>query len=283
MRVKRLLSALAAGALLVVMLASPAHAELCEVYDPATGECVIEVSDPGDPGDPPPGDDGGPSTFTGCAAEAAGPPPGAPPPGGPWSWVADVCYVASVEVSRGAPYWSEGGLCDLAAGPLCGAPPPDPRVLAQQAIGLLQFVAPPVTTAPPQGSEGSIVGVAVWLWVPAESAGPLSATASAGAVSVTATARVVGVDWDMGDGATRNCGLGTPYPAGGSQNPSPDCGYTYDQASTNHVAGEGPWPISATSTWEITWTGGGMSGAETLELTSAGSMMVREVYVLNGD
>lgn len=155
------------------------------------------------------------------------------------AWYQAVCLQASVEVSRGAPFWgSSADLCDVAAGDLCA--PPDPRVLAQQAIGRLEFVAPPVVTAPPQGSEGTVVEIPIWLWVAPESAGPVSATA-----------RVIGVDWDMGDGGVRAAGWGRRIRRRIAV-------YTYERASTNHVPGEGPWPLTAT--WEITWTGDGMTG-----------------------
>jgi len=273
---KRLLLALA----MIAVLATPAglaSAEpVCEVRDPQTGACRVYAADPGTPGGGG-GGGGGASTFTGCVNERMSPQP-PPPPGAENSlgntWVQSVCYVAGIESSRGPAIWMFQ--LDVA---------PDPRVLAQEAISELIMRAPTIRTAPPQGSAGTVVGLPIWMWVErsSETAGPISATASAGAVSVTATARVIEVLWDLGDGSTRVCGLGTPYPPQGSDRPSPDCGYSYQMASTNHVPGAGPWPLSATATWEITWAGGGMSGAEALELTSNGSILIRELYVLNGD
>lgn len=249
----------------------------CEIRDPLTGVCKIYATDPGLPIPPPGGGEGGGSTFTGCADERLSPQP--PPPldtdnrvGN--TWVQSVCYVAGMETSRGPARWVSE--LEVAA---------DPRDLAQEAIAELIMHAPTIRTAPPQGSAGTVVGMPIWLWTEQtpQTAGPVSATASAGEVSVTATARVAEVRWDMGDGSSLLCGLGTPYPPQGTDRPSPDCGYSYQMASTNHIPGEGPWPVSATSTWEITWVGGGMSGAQTLELTASGSMLVRELFVLNGD
>jgi len=124
-------------------------------------------------------------------------------------------------------------------------------------------------------------------------------------VSVTATANALGVVWDMGDGVEGDapgrvdCGLGTPYPAGGSGGrPSPTCGYTYERASSNYIDGPcvddpldskgnelcgGPWTITATTTWEVTWTGGGMNGVVGFDASTTGQIMIRELYVLNRD
>lgn len=273
---RRVLIALAMLVVLAMPGVSSAEPE-CEVRDPRTGVCKVYATDPGTPMPPPGGGESGrSSTFTGCVDEPMSPQP--PPPGTDNTvgtiWVQSVCYVAGIESSRGEPRW----VFQLEVAP-------DPRELAEEAIALLIMRPPLIRTAPPQGSEGTVVGMPIWMWAERnpEASGPISATASAGAVSVTATARVVEVLWDMGDGARQQCGLGTPYPPQGSDRPSPDCGYTYQLASTNHVAAAGPWPLSATSTWEITWAGGGMSGAETLALTASGSILIRELYVLNGD
>ncbi|WP_245160108.1 hypothetical protein [Blastococcus sp. CT_GayMR20] len=99
-------------------------------------------------------------------------------------------------------------------------------------------------------------------------------------MSVTAVGQVSQVSWDMGDGTTVVCGAGAPYTAG-VEGPSPDCGHVYAQASSRHVPGGGPWPITATSTWTITWSGGGQSGTETLELSSSAELFVGELHVLN--
>lgn len=291
---RRLLVVLAAVAALVVPTGVASAGE-CTVRDPDTGICLVSATDPGTSGDPGPGR-GGVSTFTGCTYESMSPQPPPPPgkaasPGAVWVW--EVCYVASAEVSR-TPAWGPDRALNPALQPLV-----DPRVGARQAISMLVMHGPAIATAPPQGSPGTVVGISIWMYSARapDTTGPTSATATAGTVSVTATGRVQQIVWDMGDGSTRTCGIGTPYPAGGTDRPSPDCGYTYETASSNHVEGPcvpnpnnpttqlcgGPWPLTATSTWEITWSGGGMTGAETLELTSTGELMIRELYVLNGN
>ena len=144
--------------------------------------------------------------------------------------------------------------------------------------------APGIGMAPPPNSANGLVGLPVWMWVErtAESTGPVGASASAGGVTVTAEARVSQVVWNMGDGHVVTCGLGTPY-LQGTEAASPDCGHVYAQASSRHVPGGGPWPITATSTWTISWSGGGQSGTETLELSSSAELFVGELHVLNQD
>jgi hypothetical protein len=162
-------------------------------------------------------------------------------------------------------------------------PPIDPRVLADQAIAAMTLQAPVIRTAPP-GSASGLVGLPVWLWTEQGelTTGPTRQTASAGGVTVTAVGQVSRVVWDMGDGTTVVCGAGTPYRPGATGR-SPDCGHVYDRASSRHVPGGAGWPITATSTWTITWTGGGASGTETLELSSAAELPVGELHVLNQD
>ncbi len=165
-----------------------------------------------------------------------------------------------------------------------GAPTVDPRLLAQQAIASMALKAPDIGMAPPPASRSGLVGLPVWMWVErtADTTGPVQASASAGGVTVTAEARVSQVLWNMGDRHIVTCGLGTPY-VQGTEGASPDCGHVYAQASSRHIPGGGPWPITATSTWTITWSGGGLSGSETLELSSSAELFVGELHVLNQD
>lgn len=163
-------------------------------------------------------------------------------------------------------------------------PPVDPRVLAEQAIASLVMLAPEIRMAPPPGSPSGLVGLPVWMWTERgeEFLGPTRQSVSAGGVTVAAVGEVSRIVWDMGDGTTVICGPGTPY-SPGADGESPDCGHVYAQASSRHVPGGGPWPITATSTWTITWSGGGLSGTEMLELSSSAELFVGELHVLNQD
>lgn len=254
---------------------------VCEKRAP-NGECIVWVGGPGLPGPPggPPGDSpgGGSVGFTGCASEPMpNPPP--PPPGydglGGYGWYVKICYVDGVEVSRSPPVWGSPAI-DVTLQPI------DPAVLAQQAIASMTMLAPPIGMMPPQGSEGAITGVPVWLWVEpgVTTTGTNSASASAGGITVTAVANVTEVAWEMGDGAAVSCGIGTPYNPSYGGDPSPTCGYVYEVKSTKDDP-NGVYTVTATSTWTIIWSGGGESGTEVLELSSSVSLRVTEINVIN--
>ena len=290
--------------LLVLMFGWPSSAVgappvECEAKDPVTGVCLISLQSPSGDGNGGRGGSGG-SATTGpvdvggegtaerpnpCTYEIADPQPWAldpvwagqtpesgtiwlmvcpPPPGFSRDWVARIFLANGADPPPGAPV--------------------DPRMLAEQAIAAMVMYAPQIGMAPPPGSASGLVGLPVWMWTERgeHTTGPTSESASAGGVTVTAVGEVSRIVWDMGDGNTVTCGAGTPYPAG-SEGESPDCGYTYATASANHVPGGGPWPITATSTWTITWSGGGQSGTEVLELSSRAELTVGELHVLNQD
>ena len=94
------------------------------------------------------------------------------------------------------------------AGP---AAPPNPRVLAQQAVASMQLRAITIGLVPePQPGSVGLVGIPNWMWVDAPSAttwGPITRSASAAGFTVTATAQVQQVDWNMGDGQVVSCCL----------------------------------------------------------------------------
>jgi len=155
--------------------------------------------------------------------------------------------------------------------------PPDPEVLAQQAVASMQLQAVRVGIVP-EARAGSVglVGMPNWMWVSvpdAQTFGPITRTASAGAWTVTATARVASVAWDMGDGRVVTCaGPGTPYDPSFGAASSPDCGHTYTQQGTHTVR--------ATSHWVVTWSGIGQAGTITLDLTQATDVTIGEAQVL---
>ena len=269
------------GALLVVTVSGGvAHAELVCEKNPETGRvtCHVREDIPPDPGDLG-GPGGGPGGGDPCGYELVQPQPPATDP--IWN---------GLDPAKGdvyLKYCPDAAPVQVVLGAGIGAlpPPMDPAVLAAQIIARMAFTGPTIVTAPPQGANSGVVGLPIWMWADPSPAttGPLSDSDAQGGVSVSVTGVVTQIVWDMGDGNSVTCGHGTPYPGGGVDTPSPDCGYTYATASTNHVAGEGPWPITATSTWTITWSGGGEAGTEIIEASSAGEMMISELYVLNQD
>ncbi len=120
------------------------------------------------------------------------------------------------------------------------------------------------------------VGWNTWMWADSPSDqtwGPITASASAGGYTVTATAEVDRVVWDMGNGDTVSCGKGTPWrPRFTNNEPSPDCGYVYEQP--------GRYTITATSYWSVNWSGIGETGVIPLELSDTRELVVAEVQVV---
>ncbi|WP_448642307.1 ATP/GTP-binding protein [Geodermatophilus sp. URMC 63] len=266
----------------------------CAKQDAQTGICLVEATSPGqtaggstDVGS----DDAGESqTTTGdgsapdpCMYSVAEPQP--PPDSVVWAGKTAADGVVYV---KACPRIDGSGMAAVLVfvgngAALPAGPPVDPRVLAEQAIASLVMRAPEIRMAPPPGSTSGLVGLPVWMWTERGEAflGPTRQSVSAGGVTVTAVGEVSRIVWDMGDGTTVVCGAGTPYTPG-SERESPDCGHVYAQASTRHVP-DGAWPVTATSTWTITWSGGGLSGTETLELSSSAELLVGELHVLNQD
>lgn len=280
---------LAAPGALGSALAAPVA---CAKRDAQTGICLVEATSPGHAADAAPVVDG---VNPGGGQETGGDAPPqdpctytvAQPQPAPTSMFWDgrspddgVMYVQVCQRVDGSGLTTM--LVFVANGTAPPAPPVDPRVLAEQAIASLVMRAPEIRMAPPPGSTSGLVGLPVWMWTERGEAflGPTRQSVSAGGITVAAVGQVGRIVWDMGDGTTVVCSAGTPY-SPGAEGPSPDCGHVYAQASSRHVPGGGPWPITATSTWTVTWSGGGLSGTETLELSSSSALLVGELHVLN--
>ncbi len=166
-------------------------------------------------------------------------------------------------------------------------PPPDPAVLAQQAIGQLTIPNPTIGVGP----DPAKVAVNLWTWLWIDNPGTLATTVTAGGVSVTATATLKSVTWNLGEPTTKGdtFSAGTPAAitcegAGTAPTPTddwksePPCGYRYRWRSTKErTGGAGKWPITATSNWDVVWQSNtGVSGATTLAATSADAFDVGE-------
>jgi hypothetical protein len=155
--------------------------------------------------------------------------------------------------------------------------------LAQQASRYLPLPSPGIRTSPPPDRE-QLVHLRTWLWVDRAGWGPRWATASVPGVSATVTAVPVSVTWAMGDGSRVVCrGPGTPYdPARPERAQRPSCSYVYRHSSAGQPAGQ--FTVTATATWQITWTAGGGPGSGTLPPLSRSSQVglrVAEVQALN--
>jgi hypothetical protein len=159
-----------------------------------------------------------------------------------------------------------------------GAPSITPGELAARAVNQMQLAGPAIGMTPDPGRAG-LVGVPVWLWtaVTPTTWGPNSATASVPGLSVMATAQASKVVWDMGDGNKVTCANpGTAYYTGGVE--SPTCEHIYQTSSAAQP--RGAYPVTATTTWQVTWAGGGASGSLTVTRTSATTVRIGELQVL---
>jgi hypothetical protein len=152
--------------------------------------------------------------------------------------------------------------------------------VAQEAIRRLHLLGPEIGMAPPPTSTG-LVGVPMWLWTAVTPAtwGPTSATASVPGLSVTATGRADHIVWDMGDSHSVMCAnAGTPYRQSLGGGPSPTCGYQYSMSSAQQPGAK--YTVTATTTWNVTWVGGGQSGQLTVTRSSTTRVGVGELQVL---
>ena len=158
-------------------------------------------------------------------------------------------------------------------------PPPDPAVLADQAIGHLKVPRPSIVAGPDRAK----LAVNLWTWLWVDDPGQLSVTVAAGGVSVTANATLTSVTWSLGEPATAGdtfqpgspvtvtCqSSGTAPPANFDWSAEPPCGHKFRWRSLKErTGGTGTWPITATTNWTVTWASNtGVTGGTTLNATS---------------
>lgn len=159
----------------------------------------------------------------------------------------------------------------------------DPRQVAIDLLARLDLEAVDLGMFPKGDNDVRLgfVGWNTWLWAEAPSAkqwGPVSASDSGSGVTVSLTAEVDSVEWDMGDGAVVSCGKGTPWSEartqGGKNVASPDCGHVYESMGT--------YEVTATSNWNVQWSGAGQSGTLPFSLSRSASYLVGEYQAVNG-
>lgn len=264
-------------------------------WNPSLGTCVIVVTGPTGPGGGGSGGGGGGMSapipcrwLTGevdCEGEYGywsntrgcyiTPSPATYPPSSPiWQGkypdgAVYTCYNPWLGSGSTYDFWSP----TPPAGP---AAPPDPRVLAQQALASMQLRAITMGLVPEAGGGAvGLVGMPNWMWVqnPSQNSwGPITRSATAAGYTVTATAKVQRVVWDMGDGQVVTCGAGTPYRDSYGNSSSPTCGHTYTRQGTHTVR--------ATSHWVVAWSGIGQSGTIPLDLVRTARVTIGEAQVL---
>lgn len=289
----------------VAVVSAPAQADY--VYcPPLGGVCYVVVTSPGGPGGGGGGGGGGGSvrtcTWAGfevpCSIETYD--------GVGWFHGGDGCYyfLMSPPPPAGSPLWQghqpgDGAVYALLCYPpdridplgIGGVgfawlqnPPPGfgggltPAQLAARAINQLPIRGPDIGIAPQENGAG-LVGLPVWLWtaVSPQTWGPISATASVPGLSVTATAWATRIVWQMGDGHSVTCtNPGTPYRREYGRTPSPTCGYPAGYADPSNPR----YTVVATTTWHVTWAGGGESGALDVTRASTASIDIDQSWVV---
>ena len=302
---RALRSALALLGTLSLTWAGVASARAAVVCPPGVEACFVDV---GSPGTPPTGSAGG-----GGSANAGGTRACVHPTTGvafpcyrdSWGWFSnlDGCYYLARDPQPPAEHQSwqghhPDGLIYVVTCPTpLGGPgtnggwtwlpsPPDgygaasitPGELAAQAVDQMALKGPAIHITVPSDRIG-LVGVPVWLWtdVTPTTWGPNAATASVPGLSITATAQATSITWDMGDGTTVSCpSAGTPYVTGGIH--SPTCEHVY--AVTSAGQPDDAFTITGTTTWEVTWVGGGTSGALTVTRSASTTVRIGEMQVL---
>lgn len=159
-------------------------------------------------------------------------------------------------------------------------PPPDPAVLAQQAIDSIQFPVP----QPHLGPE-TLLAVNRWIYLTVDDPGTLTAQAAVPGLAITASATLTSSTWSMGQ-ITEVGKRSTVAPltcVGGGRAPSANanlhaskpaepgtCAYAYELRSLpERTGGTGTWPVTVTTTWSITWAAtDGTTGTATRSQTS---------------
>jgi hypothetical protein len=152
--------------------------------------------------------------------------------------------------------------------------------LAAEAINSMRLRGPTIGSAPSPNGAG-LVGLPVWLWTPSTAStwGPNIKSASVPGLTVVATANAASITWDMGDGHRITCrNVGTPYSPDRGGSRSPTCGYVYPTPSRDRP--DGRFHIRGTTTWHITWTGGGMTGELEIQKYSDTSVVINELEVV---
>ncbi|MFF7476332.1 hypothetical protein [Streptomyces sp. NPDC008092] len=137
-----------------------------------------------------------------------------------------------------------------------------PEILAQLAYNQIRVPGTKVTLAP---ADKTKVNLPTWAWLDAAEFKPVSVTASVPVLGITATTTAepysLQIDPGTSDAVTypasgvcefKNNSIGEAY-AKGKAGETPPCGVKYLRSS-----GAGSYPLKATITWKIHWTGTGV-------------------------
>jgi hypothetical protein len=306
--IRRLLLSLALIVTALMFTPAPAaFATTCDLYDEA-GNCIVEVQDPGQPGDNNPGKPGHNQNVGQCKASWNGIAIPCSLPGIGTYYAAAGCYIrpitGAVPPEAGKPPQPDYKAYNCAF--VTGATEMNPRLDTQDITIWLPPVAPTIT--PEQAARAvaammnfeaikigisqkmsgpagvGYVGVPVWLWAKDPigiTVGPQHVSKTYQGIGVTIDAKMTKIVWDLGDGHTATCGQGTPYSTSYGVAESPTCGYRYNQISKSKPGGK--YRITATSYWDLDWAAGGQTGTIPLDFTQNTTLSVGEIQVVVSD
>jgi hypothetical protein len=212
---------------------------------------------------------------------------GGPPPAGavqPGAWYVDLCAAGNAQGMATGVQW-------FGNGQVPSTPPPDPATVGAEAASELQLPNPSLVLSP---ATTGYVNLAEWLWIEPSIWHPFTTTAQAcnagGCTTATATATPAFVAWNTGDGSILTCdGPGTAYnPAIPADAQSTSCAHTYTTTSAGQSTPDGnpndaAFPITATVTWTIVWSGpdGAAGSLPSLTTHASTSFKVAQIESVN--
>jgi len=163
-----------------------------------------------------------------------------------------------------------------------------PEILAGLAYNEIRVPSTKVTLAPAGETK---VNLPTWAWLDAAQFKPVSVTASVPVLGMEATtvAEPVSLRIEPGTADAQvypasgvctfvNGRIGEPYTAGKASQ-TPPCGVKYLRSS-----GDGSYPLRATITWKIHWTGTGVAQEQPLpdgEFGAEQAVVVQEIQAVN--
>jgi enoyl reductase len=162
-----------------------------------------------------------------------------------------------------------------------------PEILAELAYAEIRVPSTKVTLAPAAQTK---VNLPTWAWLDAADFKPVSVTASVPVIGIEATATAEPISLRIEPGtkdavtypASGVCGInngriGEPY-AKGKADQTPPCGVKYLRSS-----GDGTYPLQATVTWKIEWTGTRGAGGDLPDGTFGATqdVVVQEIQAVN--
>ncbi|MFD4987078.1 hypothetical protein [Streptomyces sp. NPDC058374] len=200
-----------------------------------------------------------------------------------WDSYVDDTYPPGWDACDDGPFWVDTG----DAPPAAMQNAVTPEILAQLAYAEVRVPGTEVTLAP---AETTKVNLPTWTWLDGAAFKPVSVTASVPALGIEATATAEPVSLKIEPGTpdavtyppSGTCEItdgriGEPY-AKGKADRTPPCGVQYQRSSGNAT-----FPLQATLTWKVTWTGSDGAGGDLPdgEFGATQDVFVQEIQAVN--